>query len=450
MNKAMIRTDKWPLQATAQQKELMRLTLHEYRAFCRAVSIVILNNWPVLCQADSFCAATERLIHPTAKNPETRHTYFQKRFYKFPSYLRRAAIEFAKGQVSSYLTRYAAWQRGERKSRTAKPPVFNSASGCYPAMYRGQLFKFNEDYTRASLKLWDGKEWLWHDMGIKKVRQRHLQNTMKSPSLIVGKHCHLSVPFSIKKVSRPSSEHVCSVDVGINTLAVASIVSRNGTVAARRFFHPAADIDRRDKRCTLIRAKARKTAKLSQGFCSTLYRKVHNYNEHIAQAVSRQLVNFALEQGVDVIALENLKGWRPKAGAKRSSMKQRFHTWLHRRLATLIEQKFTEVGGKVVYVYARGTSSWAFDGSGRIKRNPKQHELATFASGKQYNADLNASYNIGARYWAWKLKLTHRKDGQLPADKSSAGKPRIPVTLSTLWNNSKGHCGARSPLSCAA
>lgn len=131
-------------------------------------------------------------------------------------------------------------------------------------------------------------------------------------------------------------------------------------------------------------------------------------------------------------------------------MKQRFHTWLHRRLATLIEQKFTEVGGKVVYVYARGTSSWAFDGSGRIKRNPKQHELATFASGKQYNADLNASYNIGARYWAWKLKLTHRKDGQLPADKSSAGKPRIPVTLSTLWNNSKGHCGARSPLSCAA
>ncbi len=33
-------------------------------------------------------------------------SYFEKRFYKFPSSLRRAAIEFVKGQVSSFLTRY--------------------------------------------------------------------------------------------------------------------------------------------------------------------------------------------------------------------------------------------------------------------------------------------------------------------------------------------------------
>ncbi|HSH84797.1 MAG TPA: transposase, partial [Guyparkeria sp.] len=60
-------------------------------------------------------------------------------------------------------------------------------------------------------------------------------------------------------------------------------------------------------------------------------------------------------------------------------------------------------------------------------------ELATFQNGKQYNADLNASYNIGARYWAWKHKLTRRKDGQLSVGKSSPDKPRMPVTLSTLW-----------------
>lgn len=114
------------------------------------------------------------------------------------------------------------------------------------------------------------------------------------------------------------------------------------------------------------------------------------------------------------------------------------------RLATC-EAKFAEAGGRVEHVYARGTSSWAFDGSGKLKRDAKHYELATFSTGKQYNCDLNASYNIAARYWAWKLKLTRRKDGQLPEDKSSPGKPRMPVTLSTLWQREQ-----EAPQLCAA
>lgn len=152
-----------------------------------------------------------------------------------------------------------------------------------------------------------------------------------------------------------------------------------------------------------------------------------------------------LDQGVDVIVLEDLKGWRPKTGRKRSTMRQRFHGWLHRRLAVLVEQKFAEVGGRVVYIYARGTSAWAFDGSGKLKRDKRNATQASFASGKRYNADLNASYNIGARYWAWIHKLTRRKDGQLPGDKSSSGKPRMPVTLSTLWQRE-----FEAPHQCAA
>lgn len=69
----------------------------------------------------------------------------------------------------------------------------------------------------------------------------------------------------------------------------------------------------------------------------------------------------------------------------------------------------------------------------RDASDTQQYERATFANGKQYNADLNASYNIGARYWTWKTKLTRRKDGPLSEDRRSPGKPRIPVTLSTLW-----------------
>lgn len=434
-----MRTDIWPLQATEHQRKLMDLTLSEYRRYCRALGIVVLSNWPALVNDPAPMPAVERLMHPTAKNPNPKHRYFHNQFYKFPSYLRRAAINFVLGQVSSFMTRYDTWLDGDRRSPTAKPPGFNPVSGCYPALYAGQLLKLDEDFKVASIKLWDGKEWLWHDVQIKKTRERHKLGELKSPSLILsGKRCHLSAPVKLVPIAIPERGRVCAVDVGINTLATASIIESSGTVVARKFFHQAADIDRRNRRAQLIRRKARKTAKLSRGFCKSLYRKARHINEQIAQLTSRQLVDFARQNGASVIVLENLKGWRPRGGKKRSTMRQKFHNWLHRRLAALIEMKFEEHGGKVEYVYARGTSSWAFDGSGLLKRDSKQYEIATFSTGKVYNCDLNASYNIGARYWAWKLKLTYRKDGQLPEDKSSPAKPRIPVTLSTLWKKREG------------
>lgn len=428
---AIIRTDKWGLKPLPEVKLHLLATVDEYRAYCKALSYVVMGHWPVA--APSFCAAVEKLIHPTSKNLSPKYRYFQTRFYKFPSYLRRAAIAFVKGQVSSYLTRYRDWQAGIRNRRDAKPPVFNIGAGCYPALYKGQLVKFDDDLLVASIKVWNGSDWVWAEVPI---ASKHLSGAIKSPYLVISeKHCHLAVPFSISPPTlKLKSDAVCGVDVGINTLATASIACPDGTVLARRFIHPASDIDRRDKQANLIRQKARKTKTLHRGFAKTPYRKARGIQANIAQQVSRQIVNFALEHGASTIVFEHLKGWRPKGGRKRSSLKQKFHGWLHRRLVRLTEQKFQEEGGKVVYVCARGTSSWAYDGSGKVRRSKTQYELATFVNGKQYNSNLSASCNIAARYLAYKLKLTHRKDGQVAKGKSSCATPRMPVTLSLLWD----------------
>src|SRR5690625_1967997 len=146
----------------------------------------------------------------------------------------------------------------------------------------------SDNFTVASLKLWDGKEWLWHDVRIKAVRHRHLLGIMKSPSLIAKRRCHLSVPVQIKPERLPHSERVCALDLGINTLATASVVAQNGTVAQRRFFHPGADIDRRDKLAGRIRHRARKTKNLSSGFCRGIYRRIYSINMDIAEKVSRR------------------------------------------------------------------------------------------------------------------------------------------------------------------
>ena len=56
-------------------------------------------------------------------------------------------------------------------------------------------------------------------------------------------------------------------------------------------------------------------------------------------------------------------------------------------------------GIRVSRVCAWRTSKLAYDGSGEVVRNPENHSLCTFTNGKQYNCDLSASYNIGARFF---------------------------------------------------
>jgi hypothetical protein len=104
-----------------------------------------------------------------------------------------------------------------------------------------------------------------------------------------------------------------------------------------------------------------------------------------------------------VIVFEQLKGWRPKVGGKGGTMKARFHAWLHRALVKQVEASWTEQGGTVAFVNPWGTSAWAYDGSGKVVRPAGAHDLAVFPTGKHYDADLNAAYNIASRYWVRRL-----------------------------------------------
>jgi hypothetical protein len=69
------------------------------------------------------------------------------------------------------------------------------------------------------------------------------------------------------------------------------------------------------------------------------------------------------------------------------------------------------IGIRYATVNPKYTSRLAFDGSGRVKRGHEisentPYDVCRFKSGKMYNCDLNASYNIGARYLMRLLKST--------------------------------------------
>lgn len=414
------------------------MTIKEYRRLVRTLIGVVYTHWVDIAESKDTIAVVESLIHPTKKRPNIKYEYFSRAFYKFPSYLRRAAIHNAVGQVSSFVTRYDLWQRGIRNRKDASPPKLTADTGVYPSLYQGQCILFGEGFKTAQIKVFTGADWIWtKPIPVTGHRQRHLipDNERKSPALIVSESaCHLSVPFQINSNTREDSNLVLAVDLGINTTATATIVSSDGTVMHRAFLHYGKDIDRRDTRLKRISRKAKRTGKLHKGFCRGLYRKANHINQQIAQSCSRELVKLAQRFGVKTIVFERLKGWRPKGGKKRSSLKQKFHGWLHRRLTELTEMKWTELGGTVEYVLPQYTSKYAYDGSGLVSRSNKNYALAVFSTGKRYSADLNGSLNIAARYWYKKLKLGSRNDSEVWLDRNSNQTPRTPVTLSVLWS----------------
>ncbi|MGL5875246.1 MAG: IS200/IS605 family accessory protein TnpB-related protein [Xenococcaceae cyanobacterium] len=437
----IIRTDKWRIAPTNEQRQYLLNTVQEYRRLCRFLVTVVCTHWVDLgsLSNNNLVPAVERLVHGTTNNPNPKYPQINRAFHKFPSYLRRAAIMFAAGQVSSYMTRYRDWQSGQsRNRRDVKPPILNSDTGCYPTLYKGQCFKF-QGFDQVEIKVFTLTDWIWITTPIASVRaKRHKVSTnqIKSPSLIVNdKSCHLSVPFECHPEKVKGLGLVVAVDLGINSTATVSVARVDGTVIHREFIHPGRDIDRRDKRLKSVSMRAKKTmgkgGKLSKGFCKNTYRKCRNINQQIGHTASKQITRIAQHYSADAIVFENLKGWKPKGGKKRSNLKQKFHGWLKSLIVELTQRKWAECGGKTITIVAAYTSKLAYDGSGQVKRDKKNYALATFSNGKKYNCDLNGSYNIAARGWQ---KLDSRKDYEKRLSKSSGRLPRSWACLCDLWS----------------
>jgi|SRR5919199_3973225 hypothetical protein len=222
----IIRTDKWSLNPSAQQRLFLGQTVKVYRRLCRHLVGTIFTHWAELggLTSQQIIPAIERLVHSTSVNTNVKYLSIDRVFHKFPSYYRRAAIAFAVGQVSSFVTRYREWQSGTRKRRDAKPPALNSDAGCYPALYKGQCYKLH-GFNQVEIKVCTGSDWIWTTVQISGLRERHTVETNKllSPSLVFNsKTCHLSVPFECHPQERQTDKNVVAVDLGLNVRIVLS------------------------------------------------------------------------------------------------------------------------------------------------------------------------------------------------------------------------------------
>ena len=435
-----MRTHVMYSQKIRHYNHIFRASVDAYRAAVGFFISVCMEKWDVIAGQDLPKArmnVLEAMTHPTSRRPFVPFCFdtADKRFCKFPSYLRRAACMEAIGKVSSYRENLVNWE-GTKEGRR---PGLPKAGYVYPCLYRGNMYEAGEGYT-ARIKVYIRNTWDWITVQLRKsdvdYAERHCGSMKQSSPTLQrrGKEWFLDFLYEDTVLLTEKTvweQRILAVDLGINNACTCSSLLSDGTVAGRRFLRLLAEEDSLNKAVGRIRRAQRHGARKMP----RLWAKARGINDAIAVKTAAFIMETAALFGADVIVFEHLD----RKGKKRGSKKQRLHMWKTAYVQKMVEGKAHRNGLRVSRVCAWNTSRLAYDGSGRVKRGKESehtngsYSLCEFATGKVYNCDLNASYNIGARYFIREItkSLSERARLALEAKVPEAAR-RSTCTLSTL------------------
>ena len=378
----------------------------------------------------------EQMIHST-KNHIAVYDFDQK-FYKFPSYLRRAAITEAIGKVSSYKSNLENWNN-ENPTTRGRKPSFPKAGFIYPCLYRGNMYEHTGEYT-AKIKVYVRNTWDWIDIQLRKSDvdyiTHHCGNRKQcAPTLQKrGHQWFLDFPFEESITLKNTSVYeqtILAVDLGINSSATIAVMKADGTILGRHFLRLTKEYD------SLTHAinRIKKGQQHGNRKMPRLWARVNGINDHIATKTAAFIMDVAVLYHADVIVFEHLD----TSGKKSGSKKQKLHLWKSQYVQSMVTDKAHRLGMRVSRICAWGTSKFAFDGSGVTLRgkdaNLSSYSVCRFQNGKVYNCDLNAAYNIGARYYIREIlkSLPERVRLAIEANVPRLAK-RSTCTLSSLFS----------------
>lgn len=410
-------------------------TVSFYRKATDFLISVCLDEWDSISAIEGKLLQqqyVERLTHATKDNPAPQYD-FDGKFYKMPCYMRRSAINEAIGKVSSYKSNLANW----KDDPMGKEPSYPKAGYVFPSMYRTVMYDQTDDYT-AQLKVYIRNTWDWITVDLRKsdmdyIIRRCRTRKQCAPTLQKrGKEWFLDFPFkeTVSLGDTPIYEQtIVAVDLGIYTAATVSVIRSDGTILGRHFCKLSKETDHLTHSINRIK-KAQQ-----QGNRNTprLWAKVKGINHDIASKTASYITNIAVLYNADTIVFEHLD----KNGKVRGSKKQMLKLWRSQEVQSMVANKAHRLGMHISHICAWQTSRLAYDGSGTVSRGKhggfNTYELCKFQTGKTYNCDLSASYNIGARYFIREILKSLDESSRLDIEaKVPQCTKRSTCTFSTL------------------
>ena len=395
------------LNNTKDTRDIVANTLAIYNSALNYVCDVVYDNYNDISSFNNLEARMylEKLIHNT-KNNIAKYD-FDSKYYKLPCYLLRDIESKAIGHVSSYISnlnnykkeRYESISNGKRfKKKCPRKAKCNRL----PSFYKNNMYIEDNDNT-IKLKLFTDNTWKYIKFKLKKRDLnyiRKINGKRFNPEIyMVGKKIFVKFSFEISDLKLTNKDLkdriICGVDLGINNDATLSIMTSNGTILGRHFVNT----NNKDRFNHLLNKK-RKIQRKSGNykFLGNLHivNKINSINKNIVNHTCSEIIKICLSYGVDVIVFENL---RHKFKRARKSYRQRLHHWKKISIFNKTYEMAHRNGIRISTVNPKGTSMYAYDGSGKVERDENNYSICVFQNKKVYNCDLSASYNIASRYF---------------------------------------------------
>ena len=392
---------------TNKLRHIVANTLALYNSALNYVCDVVLKHYDEINELNNLEGRMylEHLIHNT-KNNIAKYD-FDSIYYKLPCYLLRDIESKAIGHIFSYKSNLDNYKK-ERYNKISNGKKFKkrepSLSKCnlLPSFYKGNMYKMISD-NKIALKIYEDNDWKYEEFKLKKNDLKYINKIngkRYNPEIkIIGKKIYIKFTFEIEDIKLQDKELnkriICGVDLGVNNDATISIMNYEGTILGRHFINT----NNKDLMNHLLNKK-RKIQRNSGNYKYLrnlhINNKINSINENIVNHTVNQIIKICLSYGVDVIVFENL---RHKFKRAKRSFRARLHRWRKIAIYNKAYEMAHRNGIRVSTVNPNGTSRYAYDGSGLVERDNDNYSICKFASGKIYNCDLSASYNIAARYY---------------------------------------------------
>ena len=392
---------------TNKLRHIVANTLALYNSALNYVCDVVLKHYDEINELNNLEGRMylEHLIHNT-KNNIAKYN-FDSIYYKLPCYLLRDIESKAIGHIFSYKSNLDNYKK-ERYNKISNGKKFKkrepSLSKCnlLPSFYKDNMYKMISD-NKIALKIYEDKDWKYEEFKLKKNDLKYINKIngkRYNPEIkIIGKKIYIKFTFEIEDLKLQDKELnkriICGVDLGVNNDATISIMNYEGTILGRHFINT----NNKDLMNHLLNKK-RKIQRNSGNYKYFrnlhINNKINSINENIVNHTANQIIKICLSYGVDVIVFENL---RNKFKRAKKSFRARLHRWRKIAIYNKAYEMAHRNGIRVSTVNPNGTSRYAYDGSGEVERDNDNYSICKFVSGKTYNCDLSASYNIAARYY---------------------------------------------------
>ena len=320
-----------------------------------------------------------------------------------PAYLRRAAINQAIGNVRIYKTNLEKYLENEQKeekernkkiSKPNKATKFNASIVLYKGMYR----ELSND--SVEIKLFNGENWQWYPSKIKNLKIKETEEIL-SPTIVINKDylmLHIPIKEIIEDVTpikeRMQNEHikVCGIAFSnSDSFAICVILDEKRNLIKTKFIKGGKEY--KDKTAKIL-SKIRKHRQQSKQYIEkdhkNYWKKLNNISEFYAHKVSKEIIDFCLENEVKVISITDMVEDANKYYTKRIGKYSPIY--LRKRIIKYLSYKAYKNGIIITRVRNNYTASKCYKCRANIKRNKLMYRCENGHKGDYF---FNSAMNIG-------------------------------------------------------